>query len=77
MIDKFKVIRCKKCNNISVSFAKKVFKCRYCQTSEKMIKKNTFGLAVNLIKSFNDAREAGEFCRKYKEPNCPEEQKPF
>jgi hypothetical protein len=41
-----------------------------------MFKKKDFGISVNLIKSFSDAREASEFCRRYKHPRH-NEQKPF
>jgi hypothetical protein len=62
-LKKYKVIKCKNCGRISVSWASKTFKCRYCGKSYKIFKKSTLGLGVILLKSFNHPKNATEFCK--------------
>ncbi|MBD3203061.1 hypothetical protein GF327_02105 [Candidatus Woesearchaeota archaeon] len=60
---KYKVIKCINCGKISVTFAEKVFRCTYCNKTCKFIKKRQIGLSVNILKSFDNPRQATEFCK--------------
>ena len=57
----YKICKCKNCGRHSVSISKIAFKCRYCNKSEKFLKKGK-GLSVNLIYSTEDGRIAAKIC---------------
>jgi len=66
-LKKFKVIQCPKCGKISSTEANIMFKCIICNRSTKIKKKNEFGLALNILKTFDDPMEATNFCRVAKD----------
>lgn len=57
-LKRYLIIRCKSCGKSSLTTSHKLFKCNYCNKSEKIFKKREWGIAVNLLFETNDRKEA-------------------
>jgi len=66
-LKKYKVIQCPNCGNISSCMSNITFKCIFCNKSRKIKKVKEFGLSVKVLKSFDDPREATNYCRVAKD----------
>jgi len=62
-LKRYKVVQCPKCGKIGTSMAQLTFRCIYCNTHRRFKKKSQFGLAIKVLKDFDDARECGNYCK--------------
>ena len=58
---------CPKCGKIRVCTSTVTFKCFYCNATTTMKKKKEFGLAVKVLKTFDNPQEASNYCRVAKD----------
>src|SRR3972149_3025126 len=63
-LKKYKVGYCPKCKKLQITSAK-LLSCKYCQRHTKIRQKNKFGLAINIIASFDTPKQANRFIVLY------------